>query len=103
MPERIACIVPFCRRTIAAEKMAHNREWICGKHWRHVSAQRKASYRRAVKRVRKIIARKPIYLEYWLLPPGSPARCAAVNMWRRIDGIWDRCKAEAIEAAGGIA
>jgi hypothetical protein len=30
MPDRMPCVVPFCRRTAARVEFA---EWICGKHW----------------------------------------------------------------------
>jgi hypothetical protein len=32
MSKRLPCCVPFCRRTISAEKGFS--EWICPKHWR---------------------------------------------------------------------
>lgn len=102
-PDRIACCVPFCRRTIARSRLPdeHN-EWICGKHWPLVSRRLKAEYRLAKCRARRIIARKSVYREYWKLPPGSPGRVSAVSMWRRLDGIWERCKVDAIERAMGI-
>lgn len=102
MGSRLPCCVPFCRRTIAAEKIAPNTEWICGRHWPLVSRKLKAEYRLAKRRARRILARRPIYREYWKLPPGSPERLRAVSMWRRLEAIWERCKAQAIERAAGL-
>lgn len=103
MTARLPCCVPFCRRTIGAEK--GNSEWICPKHWRQVPREARASYALARRRALRILARKPIYREYWNLLPGSPARLSAVAMWRRVDAAWDRCKRQAIERAlgGGFA
>ncbi|WP_018266476.1 hypothetical protein [Methylosinus sp. LW4] len=96
---RLPCCVPFCRRTIGADKGYS--EWVCPKHWRLVSRETRAAYALARRRARRIIARKPIYREYWRLPAGSPARLSAVAMWRRVDSVWERCKRQAIERALG--
>lgn len=97
--DRLPCCVPFCRRTIGADKGYS--EWICPKHWRVVPPEARAAYALARRRARWIIARKPIYREYWRLLPGSPARLSAVAMWRRVDTAWERCKRQAIERALG--
>lgn len=96
---RLACCVPFCRRSV---KVGEYNEWVCGKHWPLVSRSTKAEWRTVRKRVRAVTKRKPEYREYWRLPPGSPARLSAVSMWRRYDQVWNRCKQEAIERAAGI-
>lgn len=102
MPERITCCVPFCRRTIAAEKIAPHKEWVCSVHWAGVSRKLKAEYNLAKRRARRILRFKPIYAEYWKLPGGSPGRLSAVAMWRRLDAAWEKCKAGAIEREAGI-
>lgn len=99
---RIPCVVPFCRRTASAEKYGDNAEIICRKCYARVSRETKATFRLTKRRLDKILSRKPMYREYWKLPPGSPARCAAANMWRRMDQVWARVKAEATEGAAGI-
>lgn len=101
MSERLHCCVPFCSRTTRPERGFT--EWVCGKHWPLVSRRRKRAYSLTKRRVRKIVAKRPEYREYWKLPPGSPSRISAVSVWRRLDDAWDRCKREAIERAGWIA
>ncbi|NTA34361.1 hypothetical protein G6K96_21755 [Agrobacterium vitis] len=94
MTGRISCCVPFCRRTY------HNRDgyktWICAAHWRRVPRTLRAEYAAEMRHVRKIITRKPLYREYWKYPGGSSDRLAAVAMWKRLDGLWDRCAEAAI-------
>lgn len=99
MSDRLPCCVPFCRRTTKAGRFT---DWICAKHWPLVSLETRGAYNLAKRRARRIIARRPIYCEYWKLPAGSPERLRAVRMWRRIDAAWARCKCEAIERAAGI-
>lgn len=96
--DRIRCCVPFCRRTTGEPF----REWICAKHWSMVPRTVRAVWSREKRQARRIIARKPIYREYWNLPPGASDRLAAVRLWRRYDAAWERCKTAAIEAAAGV-
>lgn len=98
--ERIRCCVPFCRRTVSADKGFD--DWICCKHWRIVSYPTRAAYSLAKRRARRIVARRPSYRCFWKLRPGSPERLSAVAMWRRLDQAWETCKREAIERAAGI-
>lgn len=76
---RLACLVPFCRRT------RHNREgfseWICGKHWPLVPKR----WRRYLTAAKRAWRRSP--------SEANAARC---------DRLWRRCRDEAI-AAGGMA
>jgi hypothetical protein len=72
--DRLSCVVPFCRRTVAGSSLARGAEWICSEHWRSVSRRTKLIKRRAERHGRYRLARM----------------------------AWVRCKAEAIEAAGGI-
>ena len=74
MTERIACCVPFCRRTTA--RFRPPTEWICGDHWRGVPKRLRGLYSLAKRR------KKP----------------ASV-----LDYLWSKAKGAAIERAGGIA
>lgn len=49
--DRLACIVPFCRCTIAASRIPWASEWICAKHWRKVPDLVKTRHTRAKRRV----------------------------------------------------
>ena len=86
--DRIRCLVPHCRCTIARAHLdpAHD-EWICAKHWRAVPRGAKQARQVAMRRHRRALGRARSYLLI-----AEAARRA-----------WKRCKAEAIEAAGGIA
>lgn len=85
MTGRLACQVPFCRRTRGDRKgdpVRPGMEWICGKHWRLVSYRRRYTYSAIRRRMRRY--------------PEEPR-------WRHMaDAWWERCKTAAIEAAVGI-
>jgi len=98
MTKRVACCVPFCRRTTSADTS----EWLCPNHWRIVQPSIKQAYFRTLLRMRKVLRRKPQYRRYWELPPGSPARMSAIDMWARYRSAWAKCKRDAIEGAAGI-
>lgn len=95
---RIACCVPFCRRTCKSD--GETTEWICPAHWRLVPKATKAAYQTTRRRTEKILRRRPEYREWWKFPAGSPKRLAAVSVIYRHRSAWDRCKAQAIEQAG---
>jgi len=85
MTTRTSCIVPFCRRTTATDKLrakGHN-EWICTDHWRSVDPR----LRRLKSRAERKLARGT----------GDP-----VTMRGIIDRTWTKVKAKAIEAAAGL-
>lgn len=84
--------MPFCRRTIAkpADPKA---EWICGPHWKLVPKWRKARVRQARRQWER---RHRLY---------RMTLCKAEwddmeRMRKLADRLWDRCKEEAIAAAG---
>lgn len=83
MTGRVRCCVPFCRRTTPAGRF---REWICGKHWKAVSLPTRAA-RRKWDRLG--------YKAFNAHRDPAPA-------WARADRAWEKCKAEAIEAAVGL-
>lgn len=94
-PGRIACCVPFCRRTTRAGGFE---EWICGNHWRSVPRTLRARKTRLIRRYRRRHGDRAPHL----YASGSPERIDAVKNDQLLRTIWDRCKAAAIEAAAGI-
>ncbi|RWE75441.1 MAG: hypothetical protein EOS63_23860 [Mesorhizobium sp.] len=89
---RVACCVPFCRRTIAHAKLqaAHGldgieaNEWICGNHWRNVSTLVRRLYSIRKRHYRELLsAERPAYV-------------------RHVNHIWSVCRKQAIERAAGI-
>lgn len=97
--DRIACCVPFCRRTTEAGAF---REWICGKHWRLVSSRTKRWRRRAD----RLAARADARFSQEYSGQGGTWTEAQLNRTRAAKRLaiagWERCKREAIEAAMGI-
>lgn len=79
MSARLACCVPFCRRTTGRTEFS---EWLCGEHWRLVD-----------KRKRRIYGR---YVRQW-------RRFGPITSYKAADRIWNHIKREAIERAAGIA
>ena len=67
--ERIACAVPFCRRTYRNKEGFS--EWICAAHWRAVPKRLRRLYSSAKRR------RKPMAVRLWLY-----ARCKAAAIDR---------------------
>lgn len=96
---RLPCCVPFCRRTTKAGGFS---EWICGKHWRLVSRKTKQRRRMADRIVARASARfSATYQAQGLTwTDAQLRRCDAARRLARAG--WERCKAEAIEAAMGI-
>ena len=77
-PGRLACVVPFCRRTTAR---ADFDEWICGDHWRLIDKVRRQVHGRHLRRWRR----------YGAAAYGP----AAARIWRRM-------VEQAIQRAAGI-
>lgn len=95
---RIPCIVPFCRCTADAAKVAPNTEIICQKHWRLVPAQTKARYRTVKRRATKIW--KLINRDKRVFRPGADT--AYFRAQDSVGKCWRQIKREAIERAAGI-
>ena len=98
-PGRIACCVPFCRRTCRDDGSFS--EWICGKHW--------AGVRKVTKRRRRIADRaaaraderfKALYSAQGGFTYQQHGRAMAAR--RLSAALWRRCKAEAVERAMGV-
>lgn len=92
--DRIACCVPFCRRTCKGG----DGEWICGTHWMAVPAR----LRRRKYRFFRLYRRRYGDNFWGVYPPGSADRFGAVKLDRLCDKAWERCKRAAIELAAGI-
>jgi hypothetical protein len=94
-PERVACCVPFCRRTFKAEGQT---EVICGDHWRAIPIRYRRLKSLSGRRYRALCGDKG----YWEFPPGSPQRMKGHRLARQCEFFWERCKREAINRAMGI-
>ena len=88
--DRVRCCVPFCRRTKKASPdlvlteagvIDFEAEWICPNHWPAVPAQSRRLHGLAKRRAKK------------------RGTIRAIRLGSR---LWERCKRQAIEAAGGI-
>lgn len=82
--DRLTCQVVGCKHTIARRRLGNPEhcEWICHDHWRNVSRQ--------TKRLRSHNKRRA-------------KRYGWTAVREMIEGkLWERCKAEANEAALGI-
>ncbi|WP_237480770.1 hypothetical protein [Lichenibacterium dinghuense] len=118
MPDRLPCIVPFCRRTVPADRTPAGWEIICAAHWRAVPTALKAARRRAKATVRRLAAEdEAARLRFLACPeaqvfrpdgmhPLEAARLHAVHRLvsaeNRNARLWRICKRRATEAAGGI-
>lgn len=80
MSDRVPCIVPFCRRTGAREKMPGATEMICGKCGRRAPRRLRLLYRKSLRRWDRGIDR-------------SDKHAA------RLERLWEKFKAAAIEGA----
>lgn len=96
---RVACCVPFCRRT---RKPDGYPEWICGKHWRMVRKRTRTRMKLMNRIVRREIRRNPLVSTYWKMKPGSRERISALRTFGLMVAVWQRCKREAIERAAGL-
>lgn len=90
-PGRTACAVPFCRRTCKALGEGH--ESICFQHFRAIDPARRRLYRRLVRKANALTGQERLTSEQVRL-----ARRLIRMSWR----MWEKMKAEAIEAAAGI-
>lgn len=109
MTDRLHCSVPFCRRTIATRSLPKGHtEWICATHWRLVTRKAKRmkrlayeAYEAAGIECEEIAAEVPgirvDIFDRW--------RAAAARQRKKAlqsNRAWERCKRQAIEAAGGL-
>lgn len=92
-PGRVACCVPFCRRT--AKRTHDVQEVICGKHYRAVPKTWRRGYRRACREFDAAFAARPT-----LATVSQEDRVA--RAYRRVAWMWGVIKKRAIEAAMGI-
>lgn len=89
---RLACCVPFCRRTFRNDKnqtpWPEGSEVICGKHWRLIDRDRRRRY----DKLKRLFKNKRGTLQGKL----------ADYIHERLGREWERLKTVAIEAAAGI-
>lgn len=88
MGNRIACLVPFCRRTRGdrrGDPVVPSMEWICGDHWRAVPKR--------LKRRRQMLGR---------MARRTADQIKLNRIWRADDAAWAQCKRAAIERAVGL-
>jgi len=78
-PDRIACCVPFCKRTAARDGRPETTEIICGRHWRKARASRRKAYLRLYRR--------------WKMGQ------ATERDHKALDHLWSVIKSEAIASA----
>ena len=97
-PGRIACCVPFCRRTAAEEKHPNCTEIICEKHWRLLPKPRRRVYTRVWRAWDRAVARQVEPGSYGNKADWIAARRAAMRCAR----LWRAMKRQIIEAAAGI-
>lgn len=93
---RVSCIVPFCKRTISAEKYGDDVEFICRPHLKFVSRETRERKRQIDRRIRKLTR---------LFDKGDrrPALFRLAERAEQLSNeVWERCKREAIEGAAGI-
>lgn len=101
-PGRLACCVPFCRRTTRADRWPGSLEWICAPHWRHVSRDKKVAQKALRKEhegIRSEIEAASSAGDGIGLDAAFARRGEAFD---RSDALWERCRAEAVEAGAGI-
>ena len=118
MAVRLACCVPFCRRTRGDRKnspVTEGMEWLCADHWPLVSRRTKAFRRAADAELAKAQAIcDAIELEgfecakihggvtHYIMDRFRPADNRRRKARRRSWRAWERCKREAIERGMGI-
>lgn len=93
-PGRIACEVPFCRRT-AKDDGAEGQQIICGKHWRLADRSLTRRYRKWQRRADDLMS----------LPPErytAADQQKVVRVFNLVRKMWDRIRRQAIERAVGI-
>jgi len=99
---RVPCVVPFCKRTGPQKWNDHEyTEIICGDHWRMISMETRknklSAYRKyfATCRDLEVIEAKNDGLTTEQIELYNSVRAEAETSWLK-------CKAQAIERAGGI-
>lgn len=100
-PNKIGCLVPFCRSTRGDRKggpVTEGMEWICSRHWGAVPKRD----RRRLSRAYRWYAKRFGDNAFWTYPPGSPNRLSALRYHKHWERCWERCKAAACDRAGGI-
>ena len=95
---RITCCVPFCKRTIAKERLDPNTEWVCQIHWKNVPKAARRLLTFTYRRYKRHFGDN----RFWHYPGGSKPRLACLAAERANLAAWEECKRLAIEGAAGI-
>ncbi len=98
MMETTKCCVPYCGRS-TKERYS---EWICSVHWPMIpkrTRQRRSQAKRLLKRARQRLERQ-YQRQGCQFTSAQWGRVEAAQ--RLVVALWERCKREAIEAAGGL-
>lgn len=80
--DRIACLVPFCRRTASRARFPTATEIVCGRHWRMCPRRLRRIYSLAAQRWNR--------------------QLPSARTWRKhrqLERLWERIKAEILTAA----
>ncbi len=93
-PGRIACCVPYCRRT-AKDDGVEGQEVICGKHWRSADRDLCRRYKKLCRELGPLMDRPPE--EY-----PEAKRNEIIAKYHSANDMWQQIKKQAIEAAMGI-
>lgn len=102
MKNRLGCCAPFCRRTVARDKLrADNDEWLCQIHWKLVP--------KALKRRKKLTEKIADRAEARFMQLYDQQGGYTIAQLQRVQSAknlahkaWERCKAAAIERAAGL-
>lgn len=96
---RIQCCVPFCKRTHRNDEGYV--EWICQRHWSLVPRRTRGKWKLSKKVAKRSSERFNAQYEEQggFLDPQLNRATAAIELSNK---IWERCKREAFERAGGI-
>jgi hypothetical protein len=94
-PGRCRCAVPGCNRSVALSGTnGRITEWLCPKHWRHVTPIVKRIHRKRQQMVNDALQAT--------LDGSDMSREEFENLQRKANVIWEAAKREAIEIAMGI-
>ena len=98
--ERVACVVPSCRRTFKAQGDSHE-EVCCGAHWRLAPLELRQQHAKALREHRKN------YSAWEETPEGSEAQVIAAGRcdvsYGAANTLWRAIRSKILDTAGEIA
>lgn len=102
-PDRIPCVVPFCRRT--AKRLPDDgpdAEIICGKHYRLADQRLRKAASLARRRGKRFYEKYKAAHETGQIEVADELYLQCERHYRIHNRLWRRIKSQAIEAAAGI-